>query len=127
MASCIRRDIDRKSSPGSGWMAGPNRTDTGYRPFIGHDRPRGIAANVPRRTMGTTGIEYWRLRLAAPCRHRPTQPSRDRVPSGNTRRFHPSSTSLLAVTVARFPPVRSMGKVLNTRAVVAARHHTSKK
>jgi hypothetical protein len=35
--------------------------------------------------------------------------------------------SLRAVDVARFPPVRSMGKVLNTSAVVAARHHTSKK
>ena len=127
IACCIRLDIERKSSPGTGTSAGPNRTETGSLPFSGHDRPFGMAAYVPRSATGTTGRPYSTARRAAPCRHLPSHPSLDRVPSGKTSTLQPSPISLRAVSVARFPPVRSMGNVLNTRAVVAARHHTSKK
>ena len=96
-------------------------------PGRGQDVPLGIAAKVPRSPTGTAGMPYSTHSRAAPCRHRPTQPSRDRVPSGNTSRFHPSSTRCRAVAVALLPPARSIGNVLNTSAVEPARHHTSKK
>jgi hypothetical protein len=76
---------------------------------------------------GTAGIPNSTHSRAEPVRNRPTHPSRDRVPSGNTKRFQPSRISRVAVVVTRFPADRSIGKALKTSAVPADRHHTSKK
>lgn len=77
-------------SPGSGTTGGPYRTETGYRPGRGQPRPRGMAANEPRIATGTAGTPAAVHSRAAPGRNRPTQPSVDRVPSGNTTMLHPS-------------------------------------
>ena len=90
-----------------------------------------MAEKAPRMAMGTMERPHSMESRAVPWRNRCTQPSRDRVPSGNTRRFHPSPTRRRAVSMPRPDetpaPCRSMGKVLKTSAVDAARHLTSKK
>jgi hypothetical protein len=86
-----------------------------------------MAANDPRMAMGTAGTPASAHSMAAPGRNRPTQPSRDLVPSGNTTMLHPSRRSRHGVSESRRPPDRSTGNALNTSAVPAARHHTSKK
>lgn len=114
-------------SPGSGTTGTPYRTEIGYRPGTGQPRPLGMAANDPRMATGTAGTPVSAHNIAAPGRNRPTQPSRDLVPSGNTTMLHPSRSSRQGVSERRRPPDRSTGKALNASAVPAARHHTSKK
>ena len=62
-----------------------------------------------------------------PCRNRWSQPSVERVPSGNTMMLQPSRMSSFALFVARSPAPRSTGKPAYTSAVNAERHQTSKK
>jgi hypothetical protein len=76
---------------------------------------------------GTAGTLAPAQSLATPGRNRPTQPSFDLVPSGNTTMLHPSRSSRHGVSDNLRPPERSTGNALNTSAVPAARHHTSKK
>jgi hypothetical protein len=97
------------------------------RPGFGQPRPRGIAANEPRIATGTAGTPAPVHSRAAPGRNRPTQPSLDRVPSGNTTMLHPSPSNRHGVSDSRRPPDRSTGNALNTSAVPAARPHPSKK
>ena len=75
---------------------------------------------------GITGTPCSTAMYAAPIRKRSIQPSGDRVPSGKTTTFQPSSSRSPGVWLS-LPPRRSIGNVLNMIADAVARHQVSKK
>ena len=90
---------------------------------LGHSRPGGIAARVPVTRIGTIDRLWAAASTAAPRRTRPGPPSRVRVPSGNSSRFQPWSSSLSRCPLPFLPippPRRSIGTVLKTSDTAAA-------